>query len=38
VYSEVQGRAVHVASQGIIEALRKIYRAGRVLEELGFSK
>jgi hypothetical protein len=36
VYSEVQGRAVHVASQGIIEALRKVYRAGRVLEELGF--
>ena len=36
VYSEVQGRAVHVAGQGIIEALRKVYRAGRVLEELGF--
>jgi hypothetical protein len=36
VYSEVQGRAVHVASQGIIEALRKVYGATRVLQELGF--
>jgi hypothetical protein len=36
VYSEVQGRAVHVASQGIIEALRQVYRANRVLQELGF--
>jgi hypothetical protein len=34
-YSETTARAVHVAGQGIIEALRKIYRAQRVLEELG---
>ena len=36
LYDDLQGRAVHVASQGILEALRKIYRAERVLEELGF--
>ena len=36
LYDDVQGRAVHVASQGILEALRKIYRAERVLAELGF--
>jgi hypothetical protein len=35
VYGETQGRAVHVASQGIIEALRKVYRADRLVEELG---
>jgi S1-C subfamily serine protease len=38
VYDEVEGRAVHVASQGIIEALRKVYHAQRVIEELGFGK
>ena len=38
VYDEVEGRAVHVASQGIIEALRKVYRAERVVKELGFGK
>jgi hypothetical protein len=37
VYTERQARAVHVASQGIIEALRKIYGANRVLAELGFT-
>ncbi len=36
VYDDVQGRAVHVASQGIIEALRKVYHADRILGELGF--
>jgi hypothetical protein len=36
LYDDVQARAVHVASQGILEALRKIYRAERVLAELGF--
>jgi len=36
VYSEVRGRAVHVATQGIIEALRNVYHAGRVVQELGF--
>jgi hypothetical protein len=35
VYDEVEGRAVHVASQGIIEALRKVYKAERVVRELG---
>jgi hypothetical protein len=35
VYGETQGRAVHVASQGIIEALRKVYHATRLVEELG---
>ncbi len=38
VYSEVQARAVHVASQGILEALRKVYHADRVVAELGFGK
>jgi len=37
LYDDVQARAVHVAGQGIIEALRKIYRAERVLAELGFA-
>ena len=36
VYDDVRGRAVHVASQGIIEALRKVYHADRILGELGF--
>ncbi len=36
VYDEVQGRAVHVASQGIVEALRNVYKASRILAELGF--
>jgi hypothetical protein len=38
VYDEVEGRAVHVASQGIIEALRKVYKAQRVVRELGFGE
>jgi len=33
-YSEEQARAVHVASQGIIEALRKVYKTPRLLREL----
>jgi hypothetical protein len=36
VYTETQARSVHVASQGIAEALRKVYGATRVLQELGF--
>jgi hypothetical protein len=36
VYSEVAGRAVHVAVPGIIEALQKIYGANRIVTELGF--
>ena len=38
VYMDRQGRAVHVASQGIIEALLNVYHAGGVLAELGFGK
>jgi len=26
---------VHVASQGIVEALRKVYKTGALLKELG---
>jgi len=37
LYSEEQARAVHVASQGIVEALRKLYAPARLLAELGFS-
>jgi len=39
VYGMDRGeRCVHVASNGIIEALRAVYGADRVLEELGFAK
>jgi hypothetical protein len=36
VYTEEQARSVHVSSNSIVEALRKVYRADRVLKELGF--
>jgi V8-like Glu-specific endopeptidase len=36
VYRDTRERSVHVASQGIIEALSKVYRAASVLKELGF--
>jgi len=35
VYTDLRARSVHVASQGIVEALRKVYRAERVVKELG---
>jgi hypothetical protein len=35
LYSEEQARAVHVASQGIVEALRKLYKTPRLLQEIG---
>lgn len=35
LYSDEQARAVHVASQGIVEALRKVYGASALLKELG---
>ena len=35
VYTEEQARSVHVASQVIVEALKKVYRAGWLLKELG---
>lgn len=34
VYTEEQARSVHVASNAIIEALRKVYHADRVLKEI----
>lgn len=38
LYTETQARSVHVASQGIIEALRTIYEARELLGELGMAK
>ena len=35
VFTDAQARSVHVASQGIVEALRHVYHADRVLKELG---
>lgn len=35
IYTEEQARSVHVAVQGIVEALRNVYGAQRVLDELG---
>ncbi len=35
VFTDAIARSVHVASQGIIEALRKVYKADRVVKELG---
>jgi hypothetical protein len=34
-YTETQARAIHVSSQAILEALRKVYHAQRLLEETG---
>ncbi|MGO9096034.1 MAG: S46 family peptidase [Bryobacteraceae bacterium] len=35
VYTEAQARSVHVASQAIIEALRNVFHADRILKEIG---
>jgi hypothetical protein len=35
LYTDEQARAVHVAAQGIVEALRKVYKGSRILQELG---
>ena len=35
LYSDEQARAVHVAAQGIVEALRKLYQPAPLLRELG---
>ena len=35
VYTDLRARSVHVASQGIVETLRKVYRAERLVKELG---
>jgi len=34
VYDDLRARAVHVAGQGILEALRKVYQADTLVEEL----
>lgn len=36
VFTDEQARSVHVASQGIVEALRKVYAARDLLREIGF--
>lgn len=38
LYVDEQARAVHVAAQGIAEALEKVYRADALLKELGLSR
>ncbi|MGE5645621.1 MAG: S46 family peptidase [Acidobacteriota bacterium] len=35
VYTDERARSVHVASQAIVEALRKVYKADRLVKELG---
>jgi hypothetical protein len=35
VYTDTQSRSIHVAAQGIVDALRNVYAAQRVLSELG---
>jgi hypothetical protein len=35
LYEDEKARAVHVASQGIVEALQKVYKASALLRELG---
>jgi hypothetical protein len=35
LYEDEKARAVHVASQGIVEALQKVYKAPALLKELG---
>lgn len=36
VYTSRQSRSVHVAAEGVVEALRQVYGAGALLSELGF--
>jgi hypothetical protein len=36
IYAERQERSVHVATQGIVEALKHVYGASSLLRELGF--
>ena len=36
LYRDKMERSVHVASQGIVEALRNVYRATSILKEIGF--
>jgi hypothetical protein len=37
-YTETQARAVHVASQAILQALDRVYHAERILDEIGAKK
>jgi hypothetical protein len=37
VYNDMDERSIHVASQGIVEALRTVYHAGSVLKELNLN-
>jgi hypothetical protein len=37
LYTDEQARAVHVAGQGIVEVLRKLYKATALLQELGLA-
>ncbi|HEX5431750.1 MAG TPA: S46 family peptidase [Bryobacteraceae bacterium] len=37
LYSDDQARAVHVAAQGITEALKRVYKAAPLLQELGMT-
>ncbi|MDP8982292.1 MAG: S46 family peptidase [Acidobacteriota bacterium] len=36
LYTEEQARSLHVASNAVIESLKKVYHADRILSELGF--
>jgi hypothetical protein len=38
LYTEEQARAVHVAAQGIVESLNKVYKAPALIDELGIKK
>ncbi len=38
IYTDETSRSVHVSAQGIAEALRKVYRANRLLKELGIDQ
>jgi hypothetical protein len=38
MYTDDVARAVHVSTQGIVEALRKVYKAGALLKELGVAE
>ncbi|MGC4048208.1 MAG: S46 family peptidase [Paludibaculum sp.] len=36
VYTDERSRSVHVCSEAIVESLRKVYKADRLLKELGY--
>lgn len=36
VFTDRQARSVHVSGEGIVEALKRVYKADRLLKELGF--